>query len=422
MSRSSLSPVTIALDPGFASWMLRQRLRRVAADLGTPAIDPVLPITRPFAVEDGCSLAAVRAGLEAALPREPYFAYTLDGYGSRRSSVGGTVGVRIRPSDRLAATAGAIEGALIGLATPVKGFDERFLLPVIRATHRQAFLEAVRLLDPARLPWHLRLIARHRSPARAEYAPGLLRPLDACRLLLLVGDRPAAGFDLGTRRWLGRAVLQDRDLLGQTYRDYRRARGIELTAPRFAGRSETWFGADLHLGHPEIALYGARPFLGNDGGEMDRVLIDNWNRSVAPDGRALLLGDLCASSDPDTYREAASRLNGRLVLVRGNHDPDLPELVDSFAFDSGGHRFLAVHDPADVPGTFDGWVVHGHAHDSDLRRYPFFDPVRRRINVSVETAGYGPVPLSLISGLVRKETDTLFLRSPILPAESNLLP
>ena len=55
-----------------------------------------------------------------------------------------------------------------------------------------------------------------------------------------------------------------------------------------------------------------------------------------------------------------------------------------------------VHDPDDAPPAFDGWVVHGHLHDSDLRRFPFFDPASRRINVSVETAGYAPVPLSEI--------------------------
>ena len=55
-----------------------------------------------------------------------------------------------------------------------------------------------------------------------------------------------------------------------------------------------------------------------------------------------------------------------------------------------------VHDPDDAPPAFDGWVVHGHLHDSDLRRFPFFDPASRRINVSVETAGYAPVPLSQI--------------------------
>lgn len=55
-------------------------------------------------------------------------------------------------------------------------------------------------------------------------------------------------------------------------------------------------------------------------------------------------------------------------------------------------------------------MVHGHLHDSDLRRFPFFDPVARRINVSVETAGYSPVPLSLVCDLIRTESRIVLVR------------
>ena len=144
---------------------------------------------------------------------------------------------------------------------------------------------------------------------------------------------------------------------------------------------------------------------------MDRVLVGNWRATVAPDDRALLLGDLCAGPDPGAFRAAVAGLTGRLTLVRGNHDPDLPELAASVAFEAGGHRFHAVHDPADAPPGFDGWVVHGHLHDSDLRRFPFFDPASRRINVSVETAGYAPVPLSEICDLIRTEGRPVPVRS-----------
>jgi calcineurin-like phosphoesterase family protein len=143
---------------------------------------------------------------------------------------------------------------------------------------------------------------------------------------------------------------------------------------------------------------------------MDRVLLSNWRLAVGPDERALYLGDLCAGPDPGPYRAAAAALTGRVTLVRGNHDPDFPGLARSVEFKVGTHQFLALHDPADAPRTFDGWVVHGHLHDSDLRRYPFFDPVARRVNVSVETAGYAPVPLSLICELIEAGRGTILLR------------
>ena len=227
---------------------------------------------------------------------------------------------------------------------------------------------------------------------------------------MFAGSRPVAGYDLATRRWLNRPELGDRSLTGSSLRTYRRARGLELVAAAPHSPGETWLLADLHLGHPGIALHAARPFLASDVGEMDRVLIGNWRSTVAPQDRALLLGDVCAGPDPGPYRAATAALTGRLTLIRGNHDPDLPGLARSVAFEAGGHRFLGIHDPADAPPDFDGWVVHGHLHDSDLRGFPFFDPETRRVNVSVETAGYRPVPLSLICDLISAGTGPILIR------------
>jgi calcineurin-like phosphoesterase family protein len=78
----------------------------------------------------------------------------------------------------------------------------------------------------------------------------------------------------------------------------------------------------------------------------------------------------------------------------------------SATIEFGGEKFFLVHDPADAPATFDGWVVHGHHHNNDLRHYPFIDLVHRRINVSAEVAGYVPVSLTETMALVRYRTAT----------------
>ena len=70
--------------------------------------------------------------------------------------------------------------------------------------------------------------------------------------------------------------------------------------------------------------------------------------------------------------------------------------------DYGGFRFLLVHDPADCRSAFDGWVIHGHHHNNDLRHYPFIDFEHRRINVSAEVIGYIPVNLKDICELIRE--------------------
>ncbi len=410
MSRTPLPPVTIALDTGVATWALRQQLRRVADAFGLPPLDPVIPIAGPFRLADGSGLAAVRAAVEAAVPEVPYLACDLDGYTARPSGTGGTIGVDVRPIRELGAMAASINRALREIADTEELQGERFLVPAVRIQGNAEFVMAASARGLIRPPWYHHLLRLFRAPAPAAPLPQIRRPLDATRLLVLLGDRPTAGLDLGPRRWLKAAELRDRPIRAESLRAYRLARGYELAGPAGGPPGETWFLADLHLGHPEIALYCARPFLGADIEEQDRVLLQNWHHAVRPDDRALVLGDLCAPSDPETYRAAACRLSGRLELVAGNHDPALPGLVPSVTLEAGGQRFLALHDPADVPPGFDGWVIHGHLHDADLVRYPFFDPLRRRVNVSVETAGYVPVPLSLICRLIRERAGPITLR------------
>jgi len=79
----------------------------------------------------------------------------------------------------------------------------------------------------------------------------------------------------------------------------------------------------------------------------------------------------------------------------------------------GGLRFCLVHDPADAPEQFEGWVIHGHHHNNNLLNYPFINFESRRINVSAEVLGYLPVSLNHICNLIQGRlsgTD----RTPIL--------
>ena len=51
-----------------------------------------------------------------------------------------------------------------------------------------------------------------------------------------------------------------------------------------------YFTADLHLGHANIIRHCGRPFASVE--DMDRCLIDNWNRRVRPEDTVYILGDL----------------------------------------------------------------------------------------------------------------------------------
>ena len=152
--------------------------------------------------------------------------------------------------------------------------------------------------------------------------------------------------------------------------------------------------SDLHLDHADVLEYTDRPFASV--GEMNRALLERWNAAVDPDDEVVVVGDFAVPSEPTTVRRWLGQLHGDVVLVAGDHDRGAGrtravEAVTAHEFDAGGHRFHCVHDPADAPAAWDGWVVHGHHHDMRPDEYPFVDPDAMRVNVSVELLGYAPV-------------------------------
>lgn len=83
----------------------------------------------------------------------------------------------------------------------------------------------------------------------------------------------------------------------------------------------TFFTSDTHFGHANIIKYVNRPFASVQ--DMDEAMIANWNRVVDQDDLVYHLGDF-AMGVPDKSKFAANirrRLNGRIRLIMGNHDP-----------------------------------------------------------------------------------------------------
>jgi len=147
------------------------------------------------------------------------------------------------------------------------------------------------------------------------------------------------------------------------------------------------------------------------------VLIKNWNYTIGPKTRIYHLGDLCYGPDAEPSAQYRKRLRGDIVFIRGNHDEMELGTVPSLETAYENYRFLLIHDPSDVPPSFDGWVIHGHHHNNDLRNYPFINFISRRINVSAEVIGYKPVSLEEIVKRIRErevsgDTTPILLRYP----------
>jgi calcineurin-like phosphoesterase family protein len=88
----------------------------------------------------------------------------------------------------------------------------------------------------------------------------------------------------------------------------------------------TFFTSDTHFSHSNIILYCDRPFLKLDGqpdpDAMNRELFRGWNSVVGPEDTVYHLGDF-AMSNWRNWKSFRAKLNGKIVLVRGNHDRKL---------------------------------------------------------------------------------------------------
>lgn len=82
-----------------------------------------------------------------------------------------------------------------------------------------------------------------------------------------------------------------------------------------------FFTADLHLGHSNIIKYCNRPF--SIVWDMDKTIIDNWNKKVKPEDDVYIVGDFCfarGNRGIEKLRYYGSKLNGIKHLIKGNHD------------------------------------------------------------------------------------------------------
>jgi calcineurin-like phosphoesterase family protein len=233
------------------------------------------------------------------------------------------------------------------------------------------------------------------------------------RITIMKGESILAEYDLLEKRWIVSNHSQNNPAWQNTLRLYRHLAGFELLDPRFSDPGDIFLISDLHLGHANIIHYCCRPFFFSDIREMDHVLIKNWNYTISPANRVYYLGDLRYGRGGDSAEYYRNKLRGRITFIQGNHDLRQPGAQPLTILEHRGLRFCLVHDPADAPERFEGWVIHGHHHNNNLRCYPFINFEGRRINVSAEVLGYIPVSLNHICSLIQERlsgTD----RTPIL--------
>lgn len=83
--------------------------------------------------------------------------------------------------------------------------------------------------------------------------------------------------------------------------------------------SKIWLTSDTHFNHTNILKYEpeTRPFETVE--EMNETIISNWNKVVAKEDTVYVLGDFFMGK-LDEIVSIYKRLNGKIILIRGNHD------------------------------------------------------------------------------------------------------
>lgn len=84
---------------------------------------------------------------------------------------------------------------------------------------------------------------------------------------------------------------------------------------------KTWITSDLHFGHRNIMNFCpvTRARYKNDLEYMNEQMVIEWNERVAPEDLTYILGDV-AFMPGDKAAQYMRRLNGRKILIEGNHD------------------------------------------------------------------------------------------------------
>lgn len=143
----------------------------------------------------------------------------------------------------------------------------------------------------------------------------------------------------------------------------------------------TFFTADTHFndGTMRSREFVNRPFKNTM--DHDLAVINKWNRVVSPGDTVFHLGDFAHENTHRSYlRQVFDRLNGRKILIVGNHDtPDVLDLPWSKVALDGyvrtqRHEFQLGHKPPQFP--VDGmFYLHGHLHTRAPNKpsFPVFD-------------------------------------------------
>lgn len=167
--------------------------------------------------------------------------------------------------------------------------------------------------------------------------------------------------------------------------------------------SNVFLVSDTHFGHHNMLKFTnpdgtrVRPFWEN-ADDMNADMIQRWNSVVGANDKVYHLGDVVINRK---YLHIMSQLNGKKVLIKGNHDifkitDYLEHFYDIRSYHTLANKLILSHIPIHpMEISRFKFNVHGHLHekivmDENGSQHPKY------FSVCVEKINYTPIPLETV--------------------------
>ncbi|SCW52348.1 Calcineurin-like phosphoesterase superfamily protein [Ruminococcaceae bacterium YRB3002] len=162
-----------------------------------------------------------------------------------------------------------------------------------------------------------------------------------------------------------------------------------------------YFTSDLHLGHRTV-LKHRTDFATID--DMNEAFIRDINDTVTGKDTLYILGDLSYRISPEDANDMIRQMNGRKILIRGNHDPEydpslFEEIADYLEFKYDHRIYIMMHYPLVCWKQMRHGSVqlHGHIHSSPKYNEHNHGLGRLQYDVGVDANNYRPVSIDEIA-------------------------
>jgi calcineurin-like phosphoesterase family protein len=167
--------------------------------------------------------------------------------------------------------------------------------------------------------------------------------------------------------------------------------GVSALVDNILNPDNTFFIGDFHFDHTNVIKYCNRPFQSTE--EMNKVMLDNYNRVVKDNSIVFFLGDMAFDRGSHPAKWWLSQLQGNIIFIKGSHDKGVrptntEDCYLSLVIDTDLGKTLLTHEPQEGK---EYWQIHAHTHSTKM-----LDVELKRVCVSVEAINYTPVSLQQI--------------------------